>query len=124
MVEADSADARPARNFHLHLPSPSFETGAPGGRRLSARNVCGAILAAGCFLWKAIRGGLGPRVDGYDVSLAVLLVATGTVLYAKGSPMYSGEDQIHISVVRRLAYLANPAIDNIYLSPNTIYTYP
>jgi hypothetical protein len=45
-------------------------------------------------------------------------------LYAEGPPFSDLEDRIHISIIQRLAHLSSPAIDNLYLSPGVVYTYP
>jgi hypothetical protein len=45
-------------------------------------------------------------------------------LYVEGAPYRLGEDFLHVGVIRRLAELPDPAIDNIYFAPGVIYTYP
>ncbi|MBV9119359.1 MAG: hypothetical protein JOZ39_01530 [Chloroflexi bacterium] len=64
------------------------------------------------------------RIEPTDLPLLVVFALVGAVLYLKGAPFASGEDQIHISVVRRLAFDLSPALDNIYYSPHIVYTYP
>lgn len=56
--------------------------------------------------------------------VAALLGVLALFLYATGSPIRDQEDRVHIAIVRRLAALASPALDNIYLSPGVVYTYP
>lgn len=57
--------------------------------------------------------------------LALLALPTGAA-YLLGTPYSyaSGEDGTHIAVVRRLALLERPAIDNLYWAPGIVYTYP
>lgn len=56
-----------------------------------------------------------------------LLVAASAGLYvANPAPPYwvTGEDALHIGVIRRLMAVDHPAIDNLYWARNFIYTYP
>ena len=53
-----------------------------------------------------------------------LLVLVAACLYAQGSPFNGWEDQIHISIVRRLAALPHLTLDNFYVTPAVVYTYP
>ena len=53
---------------------------------------------------------------------ALTLVAA--LLYVAGSPYGSTEDAIHIAIVRRLRFLDTTALDNIYVVPGVVYTYP
>jgi hypothetical protein len=59
-----------------------------------------------------------------EMAIALLLAVLSVYLYLRGSPVSAGEDQIHIGVVRRLAFLERPALDNIYYAPGLVYTYP
>lgn len=59
-----------------------------------------------------------------ELALSLCAVALATLLYAVGSPFDSAEDRIHVSIVQRLVHLSSPAIDNVYLAPNIVYTYP
>jgi hypothetical protein len=54
----------------------------------------------------------------------VLVIALACLLYVEGSPYSSGEDYLHLSVIRRLSMKADPALNNIYFVPGIIYTYP
>lgn len=63
---------------------------------------------------------LGPG----DIVLGALVVVVGVFLYGIGSPVGSGEDRIHVSLIQRLAYLASPGIENVYYAPGLVYTYP
>ena len=53
-----------------------------------------------------------------------LLLALSAVLYNLGSPMTWWEDQVHVSIVRRLSELASPRLDNLYVTPGIVYSYP
>jgi hypothetical protein len=56
------------------------------------------------------------------------LFLAGTVLIAvlvlPASQTFPFEDQIHVSVIRRLMVLDAPTLSNIYLLPDIVYTYP
>lgn len=53
-----------------------------------------------------------------------LLLGVSVFLYMLGSPVNSSEDQVHAAIVRRLSQLAAPRLDNLYLTPGIVYTYP
>jgi len=59
-----------------------------------------------------------------EVIVLVLLVILGWSLYLVGAPVDSSEDQIHAGIALRLSQLANPGLDNVYLVPRLVYTYP
>ena len=59
-----------------------------------------------------------------EIGIFLLLAVLALFLYLAGSPCSQIEDQIHVSVIRRLSILARPAIDNIYIVRGMIYTYP
>jgi hypothetical protein len=52
------------------------------------------------------------------------IVAVACVGYAKGSPFFCDEEQIHIAVIRRLAVLPAPAPANICPVEGNVYTDP
>jgi hypothetical protein len=79
--------------------------------------LCGVIAIA-----RRSAGDVALRGDELGLGLGIAVIAG--FLYVQGSPVHPIEDQIHISIVRRLAFLAHPSIDNVYFSPNIIYTYP
>ena len=54
----------------------------------------------------------------------VAAVALSVFLYNLGSPVSWYEDQVHVAIVRRLSELASPRLDNIYVTPGIVYTYP
>ncbi len=56
--------------------------------------------------------------------LLAALALTAALLYVKGSPLASDEDQIHASVVRRLAEAPRPGVENIYPARGVVYTHP
>ncbi|MEQ1573847.1 MAG: hypothetical protein ABL993_06325 [Vicinamibacterales bacterium] len=85
------------------------------------------VVWFGAALWLLLRGtGRGPSISlGRDEVFGVALLAVaGSYLYIQGSPAVEWEDQVHVSIVRRLAALAQPALDNMYLQPGVVYTYP
>ena len=53
-----------------------------------------------------------------------MLILYGSILYLKGSPILSDEDQVHIGIVGRLASLPAPSIDDFFYAPSFIYTHP
>jgi hypothetical protein len=62
---------------------------------------------------------------GIDDALGlVVLIVLAVCLYAQGSPVAEWEDQIHAAIVRRLAALDHLTLDNLYLTPHVVYTYP
>jgi len=88
-----------------------------------------AMLAAeGCaavWIWYASRTRtMTIRASADDAIGVGLLVLVAACLYAQGSPFNGWEDQIHISIVRRLAALPRLTLDNFYVTPAVVYTYP
>ena len=59
-----------------------------------------------------------------EIGFWAMVIALACLLYVEGSPYSSGEDYLHLSVIRRLAMKNDPALDNIYFVPGVIYTYP
>ena len=53
-----------------------------------------------------------------------LLGVVAIALYNLGSPVEWFEDQVHVAIVRRLAELPSPRLDNLYFTPGVVYTYP
>jgi hypothetical protein len=88
-----------------------------------------SVLLAGTIAL-AIVGAVGhSRADAVKVTGAELawwagVMVLGGFLYMQGSPYASGEDYLHLGVIRRLAWAPHPAVDNIYFAPGIIYTYP
>lgn len=54
----------------------------------------------------------------------VVLIVAAVFLYIQGSPVADWEDRIHVSIVRRLAVLVHPALDNLFPEPGVVYAYP
>jgi hypothetical protein len=52
------------------------------------------------------------------------LLTLSVFLYNLGSPVTWWEDQVHVSIVRRLSELASPRLDNLYVTPGIVYSYP
>ena len=88
--------------------------------------VLGLVVAV--HLWAAFQrsdDGVSVRVSSGDAALLLALAALGLFLYAEGSPFVAQqEERVHISIIQRLSQLRAPSIENIYLSPGVVYTYP
>src|SRR5262245_19363627 len=81
--------------------------------------------AAGLMLWW--RGpdkpeGLPLTAEDLALGLAILLVAT--VLYVKGSPVFSDEDQMYAAMVRRFAVMDRPSIGGFYHAAGAVFPHP
>ena len=61
-------------------------------------------------------------LDELIVLVPVLLLCIP--LYVQGSPFAVYEDQVLAAIVRRLAALDAPRLDNLYATPGIVYTYP
>ncbi|HEX6511649.1 MAG TPA: hypothetical protein VF157_05080 [Chloroflexota bacterium] len=97
----------------LHIPAGALSVVMP-------------ILLAVGFGLLLVRGpdqGL-PTAEPHEMALLALFALVAGLAYIQGAPVASGEDQIHIAVVRRLAFDAHPTLDNIYYLPGIVYTYP
>ena len=87
-------------------------------------------LAAGCLgggllvAWRERRRRGGVPVGREELALGALILLVAALLYVRGSPVVSGEDRIHAGVIRRLGSLPRPALDNFYIAPGVVYTYP
>jgi hypothetical protein len=94
--------------------------------------VAGAVLvlAVGCVVggllvaWRERRRPGGVPVGREELALGALILILAALLYVRGSPVVSGEDRIHVGVIRRLGSLPRPALDNFYIAPGVVYTYP
>ena len=86
--------------------------------------LCSTTTAAA--VWMGWRGtpSVEIRVRREELILGGLLILLGVALYLRGSPVVSFEDQVHVSIVRRLAEIEAPTISNFYFAPNVVYTYP
>ena len=81
-----------------------------------------ASLAAAVAM---VRRGTGTIVvDLDDIVVLATVVIIGVPLYLQGSPFDAYEDQVLISIVRRLSVLEMPRLDNLYVAPGIVYTYP
>jgi hypothetical protein len=59
-----------------------------------------------------------------EMGVGALIFVQGALLYLKGSPLGNAEDWSHVAIVRRLAFLGAPAIDNFFFSPGIVYPHP
>jgi len=84
------------------------------------------VLLGGCLALYCRRSSrtLVVTVDRLELAAACTIFALACLLYVKGSPFFSDEEQYHISVIRRLAFHPYPAINNIYYAPDVIFTHP
>jgi hypothetical protein len=89
-----------------------------------------AALAWGCVVggllvvWRCRRAPGPVSVGREEVALGGVILLLAALLYLRGSPVVSGEDHIHVGVIRRLAFLPSPALDNFYVAAGVVYTYP
>ena len=84
-----------------------------------------AEACAAIWIWYASRTrAMTIRATPDDAIGMGLLLLVAICLYAQGSPFNGWEDQIHISIVRRLAALPRLTLDNFYVTPAVVYTYP
>ncbi len=86
--------------------------------------AAGTMALLGVTAW---RGGSEHLVAWpHQLVFMVLLLAPAAAAYVLGTPFTyaTGEDGTHVSVVRRLALLPAPSIDNLYWAPGVVYTYP
>ena len=67
-------------------------------------------------------GHLVITLDELIVLFPILLL--GIPLYIQGSPFAVYEDQVLAAIVRRLSALDVPRLDNLYVAPGIVYTYP
>ncbi|HET8578259.1 MAG TPA: hypothetical protein VFO18_14260 [Methylomirabilota bacterium] len=83
-----------------------------------------AVLAAGLALRRSPEPPWLVRLDVGEALIAGSLLVLATALYLKGSPFLFADDQVHAAMVRRLAFLRHPAMDNIHYLPGLVFTYP
>jgi hypothetical protein len=83
--------------------------------------LAASVLAGG----RVVQRATGRITVGADelIVLAFVLALSWSV-YAVGSPVDWNEDQIHASIARRLSQLDSPRLDNLYVTPGIVYTYP
>ena len=80
-----------------------------------------SVLAASRVIWRGT-GSITVGVD--DVIVIAFVLALSWSAYAVGAPVDSQEDQIHAAIARRLSQLDSPQLDNLYVTPGIVYTYP
>ncbi len=59
-----------------------------------------------------------------EVIVLIPILLLGIPLYVQGSPFAVYEDQVLAAIVRRLSALDVPRLDNLYVAPGIVYTYP
>jgi hypothetical protein len=98
---------------------------AHGGVPTLSGALVAALGAAGAWLVVARRTATTRvSIDIEDAIGVLLLVVLGGLLYVQGSPVGEWEDQVHAAIVRRMAALPRLTLDNFYLTPGVVYTYP
>ena len=84
--------------------------------------VVGSAAGALAYAWRG--GSARLRLSGGERVVASALLLVGGAMYVVGVPRLGGEDYVHVGIIRRLAALAAPSLNNIYMFPDVIYTYP
>jgi hypothetical protein len=105
----------------LHLVTTvavSMHAGPPVMLGLIA--VLSAVMAARVIQKSSVS--IAVTIDECVVCALVILLAVP--LYLQGSPFAVYEDQVLAAIVRRLSELPSPRIDNLYVTPGIVYTYP
>ena len=59
-----------------------------------------------------------------ELIVLVLVLLLAVPLYLQGSPFDMYEDQVLAAIVRRLSELQAPRLDNLFVAPGIVYTYP
>ena len=78
-----------------------------------------SLAAAAIVMWK---GTGAVVVDLDDLAVLAVVVVIAVPLYLQGSPFDAYEDQVLASIVRRLAALPAPRLDNLFAAPGIVYT--
>lgn len=86
-----------------------------------------AVAGAGIVVMAiaVIRKRLGHLLITQDELIVLVpILLLGIPLYIQGSPFGVYEDQVLAAIVRRLSVLDVPRLDNLYVAPGIVYTYP
>jgi hypothetical protein len=87
--------------------------------------LIGLVLASFVMVVRAVRAPSITVIFTIDELIVLgLLVAVAVPLYMQGSPFDAYEDQVLVSIMRRLSALDAPRLDNIYVTPGIINAYP
>ena len=86
--------------------------------------LVGGTLAMAAWVAARPPRGFAVQVTMAEIAWWALALGLAGFLYRQGAPYLSGEDYLHLGVVRRLAWLPQPALDTVYFAPGVIYTYP
>jgi len=87
--------------------------------------LAGMAIASVGIAGLAIRRSSGEVAVSVDeLIVLVLTLALGVPLYLQGSPFDVYEDQVLAAIMRRLSELQAPRLDNLYVAPGIVYTYP
>jgi len=82
---------------------------------------CASILMA---LLAGRRPAIAVIVTVDELIVLALLLVVAVPLYVQGSPVDAYEDQVLVAIMRRLSELEAPRLDNLYVAPGVVYTYP
>ena len=82
--------------------------------------VASALMAA----WVFQRGSGAVVLSMDELIVLTLLCMLSVPLYLQGSPFEVYEDQVLAAIVRRLSVLDVPQLNNLYVTPGVVYTYP
>ena len=80
-----------------------------------------SVLAGGRVIQRAT-GTIAVSAD--ELIVLAFAFALSWSMYTAGSPVDWSEDQIHVAIARRLSQLDSPRLDNLYVTPGIVYTYP
>ena len=87
--------------------------------------LAGLGIASALMAGRLIYKGSGAVVVSIDELIVLaLLFVLAVPLYLQGSPFDAYEDQVLASIARRLSELQSPRLDNLYVAPGIVYTYP
>jgi hypothetical protein len=87
--------------------------------------LTGLGLASIVMAWRAVRGpSMTVLLTVDELIVLALLLGVAVPLYLQGSPFDAYEDQVLVAITRRLSELSAPRLDNVYVAPGIVYTYP
>ena len=84
----------------------------------------GVLVVAACVVVFHRRGWFDFRLKDWTDRLFLGGSLALGLLVLPAEPTFLFEDQIHVSVMRRLMALVHPSLSNLYMLPGVVYTYP
>ncbi len=82
------------------------------------------VAAAACVVFLLRRRGFDARLPDWADRVFLAGAFCLGLLVLPAVQTFPFEDQIHVSVIRRLVAIDSPSLSNIYLLPGIVYTYP